>query len=122
MEQKPHNRLTEWRSSGRRGKSQGGCSGRHHHRHSGFTLIEILIVLAILGLLASAAVPSVSYTLERGRTHDVEQRLRSSWELARAMALAENQPVLWKMRQHDGRVTVTVAAENGEEARRIQLS
>jgi len=121
MAQKPHNCLVNRR---RGDEWTGRCSEgnrQSHLRHSGLTLIEILIVLAILGLMASAAVPCLSYALERGRMHDVEQRLRSSWELARAMALAENQPVLWTMRQDKDGITVTLAAEGGEEARRIEL-
>ncbi len=46
-------------------------------RARGFTLIEMLVVLAMLGVLASAARPLLELSVERSREHELRQALRS---------------------------------------------
>lgn len=47
------------------------------HRHRGFTLVELVVVMALIGLLLSIAVPRYMASLERGRekvlAHNVAQ-------------------------------------------------
>lgn len=45
------------------------------HRLSGFTLVELLIAIAILGILYSLAMPSYSRYIQESRRSDVQQVL-----------------------------------------------
>ena len=45
------------------------------HRHHGFTLIEVMIVVAIIGILAAIALPSYSEYIRRGHRAEVRAGL-----------------------------------------------
>ncbi len=45
-------------------------------RHSGFTLIELVITVAIVGLLASAALPLASMAIQRAKESELRSALR----------------------------------------------
>ena len=47
-----------------------------HRAHAGFTLIEMVIVVAIVGLLASAAIPFVRYGEHRLKERELRLALR----------------------------------------------
>ncbi|MGO9444883.1 MAG: type II secretion system protein [Thiobacillaceae bacterium] len=68
----------------------------------GFTLIELVVTLAILGLLASMAAPLVSLSIQR----DKEQELRAALRTMREAIDAYHQAVI------DGRIKVK-ADSNG---------
>lgn len=53
---------------------------RHHHPTRGFTMIELVIVMAMLGLLLSLALPQYMATLERGREQVLQSNLATMRE------------------------------------------
>ena len=69
------------------------------HGHQGYTLVEVLIVVAIIGVLASAVIIGIgTRDTERKLQADAE-RLMLAIEQARRTATARNQ--IWGLR-HDG--------------------
>ncbi|HUO09018.1 MAG TPA: type II secretion system protein [Phycisphaerae bacterium] len=63
---------------------------------SGLTLVELLVAIAILGVLATGIVPSVQALMAHAQSEDIEARLRTSWQLAIAIAQAQAKPVVWQ--------------------------
>jgi general secretion pathway protein G len=54
-----------------------GLSIRGRRAGAGFTLIEMLVVLAMLGVLAAAARPLLELSTQRAREHELRQALRT---------------------------------------------
>ena len=61
----------------------------HLRRHSGFTLIELMITVAVLGVLAAVAFPSYQQYIERSRRTDGKAALlRTAQWLERAASVS----------------------------------
>jgi type IV fimbrial biogenesis protein FimT len=62
-------------------------------RNRGFTAIELLMVVAILGVLAALAAPSFTETIKRYRVNSIREDLFSSIQWARSEAVRRRVPV-----------------------------
>jgi type IV fimbrial biogenesis protein FimT len=60
----------------------------------GFTLIEVMVSLAILGILAALAAPSFSDSIKRYRVKAIKDDLIASMQLARVEAIRRGKPVV----------------------------
>lgn len=69
--------------------SQKRILDRTQCRLSAFTLVEIMIVVAIIGLLSAIAIPSFAQARETSRKTSCQETLRQM-ESAKAMAAIEN--------------------------------
>lgn len=59
-------------------------------KHHGYTLIELMTVLAIIAILAGIVIPNVIGWLPKYRLHSGAEEIRSTLQLARLSAIKEN--------------------------------
>lgn len=79
---------------------------------SGFTIIELLVVLAIIAILTSVGVPSYNKFVESGRFSHAYNNLYNSYRFARAEAIKTSTPMVIKAKGGDWHTGWTVAAES----------
>ena len=66
-------------------------SRRRHPISAAFTLIELMIVIAIVGILASVAVPAFMKYIRKARTTEGVQNVRKLYEAGKTYLLEESQ-------------------------------
>jgi len=66
---------------------------RSHARSLGFTLIELVVVIVIMGLIVRAVAPNFSRTLRVARVNRASQVLSGDLERAFALAARQRKPV-----------------------------
>jgi type IV fimbrial biogenesis protein FimT len=86
---------------------------RPSDRDGGFTLLEALVVLALIGVLAALAAPSVTGMRDRHQLQAQAEGLLSSLVLARSEALRRQQRVTLCPRTRDNACDASAAWQNG---------
>lgn len=71
-------------------------------RRRGFTLIELVVTLIIVGLLASAAVPLIELTVKRNQERELRAALREIRAAIDAYKRASDQGRILKLAQQSG--------------------
>jgi prepilin-type N-terminal cleavage/methylation domain-containing protein len=64
-----------------------------HERPNGFTLVELMIAIAILGVLAAVSLPNVSPLLARGRLNGAASQVLGDLRAARMQAVSQSRRV-----------------------------
>ena len=63
-------------------------------RHKGFTILELIVTIAIMAILATIAIPSFSNTIRLYRLRTATFNLKSHMEMAKTSAIKENNRVV----------------------------
>lgn len=71
----------------------------------GFTLVEMMVTIAVAAILIAMAVPSFSGIAERNRLRNVAEKLRSDLKLAHSEALRRDLPVFLTFKNVSGGAT-----------------
>lgn len=79
------------------------------HRHpQGFTLVELLCVVALLAIVVTLALPSFSNLIQKLRVHQAVMELKGALYLARSEAVRRSEDI--KLRKKDSTETRTCTA------------
>lgn len=84
-------------------------------RENGFTLIEMMVVLAIIGITAAIAVPNYLQWNSKSQLREAATRIQSQLALARMAAMNRNTTVNVNLAMAGNLVTVVTTAANGNQ-------
>ena len=63
------------------------------HHMLGFTLTELLITIAVVGILAAIAIPSFTATLQKNKISQAAEGIRNDLSWAKTVAIKESCPI-----------------------------
>lgn len=84
-----------------------------YEKSSGFTLIELMVVVAVIGILAAFSLPSYTQMIQNTRIKTAAESIQNGLQVARAEAVKRNQPVQFDLRGSDSAWTICVAPASG---------
>ena len=85
------------------------------HSQWGFTLVELMVTLSLLGILSALAAPSFSVWLRNSQVRTVAETLQSGIRLAQAEAIRRNRRVVFALTNAQPSPSAVVTAEeNGK--------
>lgn len=70
-------------------------------RDKGFTLIELMIVVAVLGILAALGTPSFRVWIQNAKIRSAAESISSGLQMARSEAVRRNAPVFFQLKPMD---------------------
>lgn len=77
---------------------------------SGFTLIELMVTIAVLAIIVSIAAPSFSNQLAKGQINKTVNSIQSSIEQAKAESAVSRSAITW--RYTDANKQITLSSNN----------
>ena len=89
------------------------CCGVARYRHRAFSLIELVLVMAIIGVVSAIAMPRYQSATNRNRLNAAVSRAISDFELAHELALVTGKDVTIKF--NINKETATITAADGQE-------
>lgn len=81
-------------------------------QRDGFTLMEMMVAIAVLGIALAVAVPNLRGTLDRARAERVESELQSDLRLALSNAKATGRTIQIRFDPNGYRVVVAADTSN----------
>jgi prepilin-type N-terminal cleavage/methylation domain-containing protein len=94
-------------------------TGRNYKKRSGFTLIEILLVVLILTVIMGVAIPNLSQTYKKVHMQKVVQDIRYIMEYGQSRAITHNQPVRLEFNEDFSQYWLTQKDPQTEQFQRI---
>ena len=90
-----------------------------HKQHKGFTLVELMVTIAVLGIIASIATPSISSQLANMRVKSTAATLENALKEAKAESAIRRQDVAVSYNNNntaEGRISVSSGQNYGYDA------